>query len=65
MSEIGGMNIQKLAETHGTPLVVYDEGALRDKLQSFTDHFKTESFETEMKGWGRQREQMIEINSSL
>ena len=46
MSEIGGMNIQKLVETHGTPLVVYDEGILRDKLASFTDYFKSDSFET-------------------
>ena len=48
MSEIGGMNIQKLAENHGTPLVVYDEGALRDKLKSFTDHFKSDSFDTDI-----------------
>ena len=48
MSEIGGMNIQKLAETHGTPLVVYDENALRDKLTLFTKHFKSDFLETDV-----------------
>ena len=48
MSEIGGMNIQKLVENYGTPLVVYDETSLRGKLKSFTDHFKSDSFETDV-----------------
>ena len=48
MSEIGGMDIQMLAKNHETPLIVYDEGALRDRLQSFTDHFKSDSLETDI-----------------
>ena len=48
MSEIGGMTIQKLIENHGTPLVVYDERALRDKLELFTNHFKSDSIETDV-----------------
>ena len=48
MSEIGSMDIQKLVNDYGTPLVVYDEGALRDKLKLFTDHFKSDSLETDV-----------------
>ncbi|MBQ9825306.1 MAG: diaminopimelate decarboxylase [Solobacterium sp.] len=48
MSEIGGMNILTLAQTYGTPLAVYDEGALRDKLKSFTEHFRSDSFKTDV-----------------
>ena len=33
MSEIGGMNIQAIAQKYGTPCVVYDENILRNRLQ--------------------------------
>ncbi len=48
MSEIGGVNILNLAQTYGTPLAVYDEGAIRAKLKAFTDNFKSDSFQTDV-----------------
>jgi diaminopimelate decarboxylase len=48
MSEIGGVNILNLAQTYGTPLTVYDEGAIRAKLKAFTDNFKSDSFRTDV-----------------
>jgi diaminopimelate decarboxylase len=48
MSEIGGVNILNLAQTYGTPLAVYDEGAIRAKLKAFTDNFKSDSFRTDV-----------------
>ncbi len=46
MAVIGGQEIRKLAETYGTPLVVYDEDAMRTRLNEFVSSFKSEKLET-------------------
>ena len=46
MAVIGGQEIRKLAETYGTPLVVYDEDAMRTRLNEFVSAFKSEKLET-------------------
>ena len=48
MTEIGGMNINELAAAYGTPLVAYDENMLRDKLESFTKHFRSDTIRTDV-----------------
>ncbi len=37
---IGGCDVVRLAETHGTPLVIYDEGALRSTAQAYLAAFR-------------------------
>jgi diaminopimelate decarboxylase len=37
--EVGGCDLVALAEEHGTPLVVYDEGALRASARAYRDAF--------------------------
>ncbi|MBR4162924.1 MAG: diaminopimelate decarboxylase [Solobacterium sp.] len=46
MSFIGGHDIRKLADTYGTPLLVYDEDAMRKRLNEFVSSFKSEKLET-------------------
>ena len=46
MSEISGMNVQELVSQFGTPLFVYDESALRQKLHDFTTCFQSQTFAT-------------------
>ena len=46
MAEIGGMNIRALAAKYGTPLYVYDEGRICDILNSYREHFRSDTFET-------------------
>ena len=46
MSFIGGQDIRKLADTYGTPLLVYDEDAMRKRLNEFVSSFKSEKLET-------------------
>lgn len=48
MALIAGMNIRELAEKHGTPLVVYDENALRNRLREFTENFRSASLRTDV-----------------
>ena len=48
MSEIGGMNIQAIAQKYGTPCVVYDENILRNRLREFTENFKSDEFRTDV-----------------
>ncbi len=45
--EIGGCDVVTLAETHGTPLFIYDEQALRDQCRAYVAAFadRVESFE--------------------
>ena len=44
--EIGGVKAEVLAKQYGTPLAVYDENKLRDRLHEFTEYFRSGSFET-------------------
>ena len=46
MAEIGGMNIRALAAKYGTPLYVYDEGRICDILNSYREHFQSDTFES-------------------
>ncbi|HWQ79495.1 MAG TPA: diaminopimelate decarboxylase [Anaerovoracaceae bacterium] len=46
--EIGGVPSDKLAAACGTPLFVYDEAELEEKMQAYRDHFRSELFETEV-----------------
>lgn len=48
MSEIGGMNIQAIAQKYGTPCVVYDENILRNRLREFTENFRSDVFQTDV-----------------
>lgn len=48
MSEIANVNFKALAEKYGTPLVVYDEEKLRERLQAFTENFKSDSVKTDV-----------------
>ena len=38
---VGGCDLVRLADEHGTPLVVYDEGLLRATMRSYRDAFAT------------------------
>ncbi|GAA0364137.1 diaminopimelate decarboxylase [Bacillus horti] len=38
--EIGGMDTVELAQKYGTPLMVYDEQAIRERCRTFVDAFK-------------------------
>ncbi len=46
MKAIGGVSIQTLAETYGTPLCVYDEEVLRQKLSAYASSFRSDALET-------------------
>lgn len=48
MLKIGGVSADKLAKNCGTPLYVYDEGALEEKLQTYQKYFRSGSFDTEV-----------------
>ena len=46
MIKIGHVEARTLAETYGTPLFVYDEEILRQKMQDYRDHFRSDSLKT-------------------
>lgn len=43
---IGGVDVVQLARTMGTPLMVYDEGALRKRLREYQSHFRHSELST-------------------
>lgn len=45
---IGGMEVQELIHQYGSPLVVYDEEKLRERLKSFTENFRSDSIQTDV-----------------
>lgn len=45
---IGGMEVQELIHQYGSPLVVYDEEKLRERLKSFTENFRSDSILTDV-----------------
>ena len=46
--EIGGVKTTELVKKLGTPLVVYDEGALEKRLALFKNSFVHPDFETQI-----------------
>lgn len=46
--EIGGVNVEKLAQKYKTPLYIYDQKLIKDTASSFVENFKSEKFETEI-----------------
>ena len=46
MSMIADVPVKDLVKTYGTPLVVYDAGALRSRLKEFTENFQSDRFNT-------------------
>ena len=48
MLEIGGIKATDLAEKYGTPLCVYDENRLRERLKEFKDNFRCDEFDTDV-----------------
>lgn len=47
MLKIGGVSVDALVKKAGTPLIVYDEGALRSRLLQFKTSFVHPEFETQ------------------
>ncbi|WP_305151370.1 diaminopimelate decarboxylase [uncultured Dubosiella sp.] len=43
---IGGVRAQDLADQYGTPLYVYDQGVLENKLEQFIRSFRSDRFKT-------------------
>ena len=48
MLYIGGMSCEELAQQFQTPLYVYDENKLTDKMDAFVNLFKSEQFDCEV-----------------
>ncbi|WP_027398779.1 diaminopimelate decarboxylase [Anaerovorax odorimutans] len=48
MMYIGGVPCDKLAETCGTPLYIYDENAIEERIKNYTTYFKSDLFDTEI-----------------
>ena len=46
MSRIGGVPVRDLVSACGTPLVVYDVGFMKSKMQEYKDHFVSDRFKT-------------------
>lgn len=46
MLKIGGMPVDQLAKQYKTPLYVYDEGKLRERLNEYASYFKSDDFNT-------------------
>ncbi|MGI6722650.1 MAG: diaminopimelate decarboxylase [Anaerovoracaceae bacterium] len=46
--EIAGIPATKLAQAVGTPVIVYDEGEIEDKLREYTENFVSGKFATEI-----------------
>lgn len=45
---IGNVSVKELVEQYGTPMYVYDQGKIEEKLDLFHDHFKSDVLETEV-----------------
>ncbi|MBQ3107298.1 MAG: diaminopimelate decarboxylase [Firmicutes bacterium] len=45
---IGGVSCRELAETYGTPLMIYDQAEIERKLTSFRKHFVSDKLQTEV-----------------
>ena len=45
---IGGVPVSELKEKYGTPLYVFDEGRIRDRIKEFREYFRSDDFETEI-----------------
>ena len=45
---IGGVSASELKEKYGTPLYVFDEGKIRNRIREFKDGFGSGEFETEI-----------------
>ena len=46
--QIGGVDLRRLARGVGTPLMVYDEGALRKRMAQYTRFFRHPTLETQV-----------------
>ncbi|MCB6602965.1 diaminopimelate decarboxylase, partial [Erysipelatoclostridium ramosum] len=46
--EISGVSVEQLANACGTPLYVYDENKITQKMSQFHELFQSEDFETEV-----------------
>lgn len=46
--KVGGVSCDKLADTCGTPLFVYDQEELEKQLWSYKKYFRSDLFETEI-----------------
>lgn len=46
--EISGVSVEQLAKTCGTPLYVYDENKITQKMSQFHELFQSDEFETEV-----------------
>lgn len=45
---IGNVSVKELVKEYGTPMYVYDQGKIEEKLKMFHDHFQSDVFETEV-----------------
>lgn len=43
-----GHSYQKLANQYGTPLYIFDEASFRKRIESYTENFHSDSFETQV-----------------
>lgn len=48
MLKIGGIAVNELMQKWGSPLYVYDEGKIEEKLNEYTTHFTSDQFKTEV-----------------
>lgn len=46
--EISGVSVEQLANACGTPLYVYDENRIAEKMRQFHESFQSEEFDTEV-----------------
>ena len=46
--EISGVSVEQLANACGTPLYVYDENKITQKMSQFHELFQSENFDTEV-----------------
>ena len=45
---ISHVDLVKLADKYGTPLYLYDQNAMEDKISAYLDNFKSDLFETQV-----------------
>ncbi len=46
--EIGGVRVDTLAKEYGTPLYIYNEGKIKQKLADFKTYFRSDVFKTDV-----------------
>lgn len=46
--KIAGVPVTELADTYGTPVIVYDEKMIEDRLREYTESFVSDRFDTEI-----------------